>query len=137
MHAGEEESDLTEKSLMFIKLRNLQKSAVVLSQALNYQLRQSIKVMFRGFLFFQENMIISKIVEIFVKIILPRTDTQSKKPIGDIYEYPYVPQFPLEKMIDTLVEVLSLTAYQIVPLNQLYDKDTSLTVAAEKQTHLC
>lgn len=35
-------------------------------------------------------------------------------------------------MIDTLVEVLSLTAYQIVPLNQLYDKDTSLTIAAEK-----
>lgn len=30
--------------------------------------------MFRGFLFFQENMIISKIVEIFVKNILPRTD---------------------------------------------------------------
>ena len=31
--------------------------------------------MFRGFLFFQENMIISEIVEIFVKIIIPRTDT--------------------------------------------------------------
>ena len=56
---------------------------------------------------------------------------RAKKPIGDIYEYPYVPQFPLEKMIDTLVKVLSLTAYQIVPLNQLYDKDTSLTTASE------
>lgn len=99
MHAGEE-SDLTEKSRMFIKLR---KSTEV-SCSLILGTKLSVKTVnqsyvFRGFLFFQENMIISKIVEIFVKIILPRTDTQSKKPIGDIYEYPYVPQLHRYRLI--------------------------------------
>lgn len=50
-----------------------------------------------------------------------------QKTSGDIYEYLYVSQFPPETMIDTLEKVLSLTGYQIVPFNQLYDKDISLS----------